>query len=59
MIGFIVWVIGLICCIWCVKDVWAKTSIDSVVKIVLTIALLCFSWVGLAVYYFVLKDRIK
>lgn len=59
MIAFIIWIIGLVCCIWCVKDVWSKTSIDNVIKIVLTIALLLCSWVGLAVYYFILKDRIK
>ncbi len=55
--GFIVWIIGLVCCIWCVKDVWSK-KIDTLKKVLLTIALLAFSWVGLAVYYFVLKDRL-
>ncbi len=59
MIGFIIWLIGLICCIWCIKDVWAKTSISTGVKIVLIIALLIFSWIGLAVYYFILRKMIK
>ncbi len=58
MIPFIIWLVGLICCIWCIKDVWNKPKVDTVIKIVLTIALLCFSWVGLAVYYFIIKDRI-
>ncbi|MBO5808180.1 MAG: hypothetical protein J6R15_02375 [Bacteroidales bacterium] len=58
MIGFIVWIIGLVCCIWCIKDVWKKTKIDTVIKILLTIGLLVCSWIGLAVYYFILKDRI-
>ena len=57
MIGFILWIVGLVCCIWCIKDVWAK-KLDTVVKILLTIALLAFSWLGLAVYYFILKDRL-
>ena len=57
IIGFIVWIIGLVCCIWCVKDVWSK-KIDTLKKVLLTIALLAFNWVGLAVYYFVLKDRL-
>ena len=26
--GFIIWIIGLVCCIWCVKDVWSK-KIDT------------------------------
>ena len=57
MIGLILWIVGIVCCIWCIKDFWAK-SLDPVVKILLTIALLAFSWVGLAVYYFILKDRL-
>ena len=57
MIGIILWVVGLICCIWCIKDVWAK-KLDTVVKVLLTIALLCFSWIGLVVYYFLLRNRL-
>lgn len=59
LISFIIWLIGVICCIWCIKDVFSKTSIDTTLKVVISIVLLCFSWVGLAVYYFVVKDRIK
>ena len=59
MIGLIVWLVGLLCCIWCIKDVWNNQKhLDQVVKIILTVALLAFSWVGLAVYYFILKDRL-
>ena len=58
MIGLIIWIIGLVCCVWCIKDVWQKPKLDTVIKIILTVALLCFSWVGLAVYYFLLKDRL-
>ena len=57
MIGILVWVLGLICCIWCIKDVWSK-NLDTVVKVLLTIALLAFSWIGLAVYYFLLRNRL-
>ena len=57
MIGTIVWILGLICCIWCINDVWSK-NLDAVVKVLLTIALLAFSWIGFAVYYFILKDRL-
>ena len=58
MISFIIWLVGVICCIWCIKDVWNKPKLDKVIKIVLTVALLVCSWVGLAVYYFILKDRL-
>ena len=54
----IIWIIGVVCCIWCIKDVWAKPNLDTVIKIVLTVALLAFSWIGLAIYYFLLKDRL-
>ena len=56
--GLILWLVGAICCIWCIKDVWAKPKLDQVLKIVISIALLCCSWLGLAVYYFILKDRL-
>lgn len=58
MIGFIIFILGLICCFWCIKDVWSKKNLDTVIKVLLTIGLLCTSWIGLAVYYFLLKDRL-
>mgnify|MGYP003307023615 FL=1 len=57
MVSFIIWLVGAICCIWCIKDVWTK-NLDTVIKVVLTVALLCFSWIGLAVYYFLLRNRL-
>ena len=57
MITFIIWLIGVICCIWCIKDVWAK-NLDTVIKILLTIGLLVCSWIGLAIYYFLLRNRL-
>ena len=56
--GFILWLVGAICCIWCIKDVWAKPKLDKVLKLVISIALLCCSWLGLSVYYFILTDRL-
>lgn len=58
MTSFIVWLVGVLCCLWCVKDVWEKKNLDNLIKILLTVGLLCFSWVGLVVYYFIIKDRI-
>ena len=57
MVSFIIWLVGAICCLWCIKDVWTK-NLDTVIKILLTVALLCFSWIGLAVYYFLLRNRL-
>ena len=58
MVATILWIAGIICCIWCIKDVWTKKNVDTVIKVLVTIGLLCFSWLGLAVYYFILKDRL-
>ena len=58
MMAFILWVIGLVCCIWCIKDVWSKSHVDTLIKVLLTIGLLVTSWLGLAIYYFIVKDRI-
>lgn len=58
MLATIIWIVGIICCIWCIKDVWTKKNVDTVIKVLVTVGLLCFSWLGLAVYYFILKDRL-
>ena len=58
MFTFIIWLIGVFCCIWCIKDVWSKSHVDTLIKVLLTVGLLAFSWVGLAIYYFIIKDRI-
>ena len=57
MVSFIIWLVGAICCIWCIKDVWAK-NLDTVIKILLTFGLLVCSWIGLAIYYFLLRNRL-
>ena len=56
--ALILWIIGLVCCIWCIKDVWSKSHVDTLIKVLLTIGLVVTSWIGLAVYYFIIKDRI-
>ena len=56
--ALILWIIGLVCCIWCIKDVWSKSHVDALIKVLLTVGLLVTSWIGLAVYYFIIKDRI-
>lgn len=58
MLATILWIVGVICCIWCIKDVWTKKNVDTLIKVLVTVGLLCFSWLGLAVYYFILKDRL-
>ena len=54
----IIGILGLIACIWCILDVWKKSHVDTLIKVLITIGLLVTNWVGLAVYYFIVKDRI-
>lgn len=58
MISKIVYILGVIIAIWCVLDIFKKTSIGIIGKILLSIAVLAFSWVGFIVYYFLIKDKI-
>ena len=58
MIGFIIWIIGVILtikaamemCQW--KDIAAEKKIVAIILIILT------SWIGLAVYYFWGKENL-
>ena len=54
----IIYILGIIIAIWCVLDIFKKSSIGIIGKVLLSVAVLAFSWVGFVVYYFFLKDRI-
>lgn len=56
MIAKIVYVLGIICAIWCVIDIWKKNT-GLVPKVLLTIFVLVLSWVGIIIYYFLLRDK--
>ena len=58
MIGKIIWIIGVIAAIWCVLDIFKKNSLNLLWKIILCIAVLATSWIGLLVYYFWLRKKI-
>ena len=49
--GTILYLAGLVCALWCVLDI-LKQPIGLVGKLVVAIAVLATSWVGIAVYYF-------
>lgn len=55
----ILYLIGLACAIWCVYDLFTTKKIDILWKVVISIVLLSTSWIGLAVYYFLLRNRIN
>ena len=58
MLGTIIYIVGLIAAIWCVLDIFKKPKLSLLWKIVLCIAVLATSWLGLLVYYFLIRERI-
>jgi hypothetical protein len=57
MIAKIVYILGIVCAIWCVIDIWKKNA-GLVPKILLTILVLVLSWIGIIIYYFLLRNRV-
>ena len=58
MLSKIVYILGIVVAIWCVLDIFKKPKLGIIGKILLSIAVLAFSWVGFIVYYFLLKDKL-
>lgn len=56
--GTIIWLIGVICAIWCVLDIF-KQPISVAGKIIVSIIVLLTSWIGLLVYYFFARHHLK
>ncbi|MBP5389795.1 MAG: hypothetical protein J6Y27_05570 [Bacteroidales bacterium] len=56
--GTIIYILGIICAIWCVLDIFKKPKLDLIIKILLAIAVLATSWIGFLVYYFLIRNRI-
>ena len=57
MVGFIIWIVGLVLCIKAVLEIW-KWNVDTVKKLLVIVLVLLTSWIGLAVYYFYAKDKL-
>ena len=58
MIAKIVYWVGIIIAIWCVLDIFKKSKIGLIGKILLSVAVLATSCIGFIVYYFFVKDKI-
>lgn len=59
MFGTILYILGIIASVWCVLDIFSSSKLDALMKLLLSVAVLCFSWIGFAVYYFLVRERIK
>lgn len=54
----LVWLIGVICAVWVIYDVFAKQKgMSTAQKIIWTIFALIFSIITAIVYYFVVKKK--
>ena len=58
MLGTIVILLGIFAGIWCVLDIFKSTKLKPLHRILLSIAVLAFSWIGFAVYYFLIRKSI-
>ena len=48
--GMIIWLIGVVCTIWCVLDIFHQ-NISTAGKVLASILVLLTSWICLIVYY--------
>ena len=51
MIGFIIWVIGVILTIKACLEILKWNNVDGLKKLIVAVLLLITSWIGLAIYY--------
>ena len=58
MIGTIVYILGIVAAVWCVLDIFKHNKLEPLYKVLLSIAVVAFSWVGCLVYYFLIRNRI-
>lgn len=58
MLGFIIWIIGVVLTIKAALEIWGMKSIDAVKRIIVIVILLITSWIGLIVYYLFAKDKL-
>ena len=58
MIGTIVYIAGIVAAVWCVRDIFKHNKLEPLYKVLLSIAVVAFSWVGFLVYYFLIRNKI-
>ena len=58
MLGTILYILGIVAAVRCVIDIFKHDKLQPLYKVLLAIAVLAFSWVGFAVYYFLIRNKI-
>ncbi|WP_294586091.1 hypothetical protein [uncultured Bacteroides sp.] len=59
MIGFIIWIVGVILTIKAAMEMWRWRNVATEKKLVAIILVILTSWIGLAVYYFWGRDNLQ
>lgn len=57
MLSKIIYILGIVAAIWCVLDILKKPW-GLIKKIIVAVLVLITSWVGFAVYYFILREKL-
>jgi hypothetical protein len=58
MLGTIIYILGIVAAVWCVLDIFKHNKLEPLYKVLLSIAVVAFSWVGFLVYYFLIRNKI-
>ena len=58
MLATIIYILGIIAAVWCVLDIFKHNKLEPLYKVLLSIAVVAFSWVGFLVYYFLIRNKI-
>ena len=58
MLAKIIYILGVVIAIWCVLDIFKHNKIGLIGKILLSVVVLAFSWLGFLIYYFLIRNRI-
>jgi len=55
----VLYIIGVALGLWCVYDLFKNKTIGFGWKLLITIILLACSWIGVLVYYFFVRNKLK
>ena len=58
MIAKLVYIVGVVLAVLGCIDIWKSKKLELLPKIIFMILLVATSWIGLLVYYFIIRDRI-
>lgn len=57
MASFVWWLLGVVCAVWVIYDVWTKQKMESLHKLLWTVGAIIFSVLTAIVYYFMVYRK--